>query len=146
MSKVIARVLLVFAVCSVVANGANAHGAVVQGGEFIDNYLHPEAEGSSTNLQYLIQGSVNALKGMVLGLQQGLLNDDGIRLSERCFSSDKINHDLMFMADFASRKRQLWDAVKFTTTGRDIIINEMENCRFTSTISLLQEFCHSHDY
>jgi len=69
-----------------------------------------------------------------------------MRLSETCFSSDKINSDLMFMADFVSLRRPLYDAVRFTTTARDMLINEMEHCRWTSTVELLQEYCHSHDY
>ena len=50
------------------------------------------------------------------------------------------------MADFADRKRSIFDAYKFTVTSSNLIINEMDHCNWTSTVSLLQEFCHSHDY
>ena len=50
------------------------------------------------------------------------------------------------MADFAARRKSVWDAYKFTKMGSDMLINEMDNCNWTSTVSLLQEFCHSHDY
>ena len=50
------------------------------------------------------------------------------------------------MADFAARKRSIWDAYKFTLMSSEMLVNEMDNCNWTSTISLLQEFCHSHDY
>ena len=50
------------------------------------------------------------------------------------------------MADFADRKRKIFDAYKFTKIGSEMLIREMDNCNWTSTVSLLQEFCHSHDY
>ena len=94
----------------------------------------------------IFQGTVFGLKGIILGMQQGLINDETLRLSDKCFGSEKINEDLTFMAEFAARKGSLWDVVTFTTTARDTIINEMENCRFTTTVSLLQEYCHSHEF
>ena len=66
-----------------------------------------------------------------------MLGDERIRLSDDCFGSDEINSDLMFMADFIAMKRPIYEAVKFTTTSRDMLINEMEHCRWTSTVELL---------
>ena len=103
-------------------------------------------DSADTQLRDLIKYFVQGLKGFVLGFQQGVLGDERIRLSDKCFSSDEINQDLMFMADFVSMKRPMWDAIKFTTTARDMLVNEMENCRWTSTIELLQEYCHSHEF
>ena len=117
-----------------------------------DNGASPESprpytfDSADTKLRDLIKYFVQGLKGFVLGFQQGIVGDERIRLSEKCFSSDGINNDLMFMADFVSMKRPMWDAIRFTTTARDMLVNEMENCRWTSTIELLQEYCHSHDY
>ena len=88
-----------------------------------------------------IKDVVWGIKGIVLGLQQGLLNDERIRLSDKCFGSDEINNDLLFISEFASRQGKLIDAIKFTQISRDLIINELDNCRFTATIGLLQDFC-----
>lgn len=89
---------------------------------------------------------MQGLKGSILGFQQGLLGDERIRLSEDCFGSDEINADLMFMADFIAMKRPMYEAVKFTTTARDMLMNEMAHCRWTSTVEMLQEYCHSHEF
>ena len=99
-----------------------------------------------TKMRHMIQYSVYALKGSILGFQQGLLNDERIRLSDDCFGSDEVNADLIFMSDFSARKKSIWDAYKFTKIGSEMLINEMDHCNWTSTVSLLQEFCHSHDY
>ena len=97
-------------------------------------------------MHHMIQYFVYGLKGSILGFQQGLLDDERIRLSDECFGSEGINGDLIFMSDFAARKRSIWDAYKFTVMSSEMIVNEMDNCNWTSTISLLQEFCQSHDY
>ena len=94
----------------------------------------------------MIQYFVFGLKGSIVGFQQGLLDDERIRLSDNCFGSDEINSNLIFVTEFAERKGSLWDAYKFTKMGSDMIIDEMDHCNWTSTVSLLQEFCHSHDY
>ena len=73
------------------------------------------------------------------------MGDERIRLSDKCFGSDEINNDLMFMADFVSMKLPMYEAVRFTTTSRDMLVNEMEHCRWTSTVELLQSYCHMRD-
>ena len=82
----------------------------------------------------MIQYFVFGLKGSIVGFQQGLLNDERIRLSDECFGSDEINADLIFMSDFAARKKSIWDAYKFTKLGSDMLINEMDTCNWTSTV------------
>ena len=97
MPKIVTSMLLAFFVFSLVALASdNAENSIT-------NPVVLGLEGSSSNLKFLILGSVNCLKGMMLGLQQGLLNDERIRLSAKCFGSDKINQDLIFMNKFANR-------------------------------------------
>ena len=67
-------------------------------------------------------------------------------MSETCFNGDDINSDLKYLADFLAMKLSVWDSVKFTTTARDVLLSQAEKCNWTSTVGLLQEFCHSHDY
>ena len=131
MSKIFSSIMLVISVFSLVAHAADKAEKLVK------NPVVFGLEGSKTNLEFLVVGSVNSLKGIILGLQQGLLNDERIRLSSKCFGSDKINQDLMFMLEFANRKGSITDAVRFAKNGQDLIIHEAKNCRFTSTISLL---------
>lgn len=50
------------------------------------------------------------------------------------------------MSDFVSGNLHLYDAIRFTRLGSDLILNESKHCRFTTTIGLLQEFCHMHEY
>lgn len=110
----------------------------------LENNYHP-AQGE-TLMRGIFRSFVYGLKGAILGFQQGLLDDERIRLSDACFGSDEVNTDLMFLADFAQGRRSVWEVVKFTTTARDLMINEIDHCNWTSTVKMLQEFCHSHDY
>ena len=96
--------------------------------------LNATSSGGDTKLHHMIQYFVFGLKGSIVGFQQGLLNDERIRLSDQCFGSDEINADLIFMSDFAARKKSIWDAYKFTVLGSDMLINEMDNCNWTSTV------------
>ena len=86
------------------------------------------------------------MKGGTLGLQQGLLNDERIELPDNCFGDKEVSNDLFFITRFMSRDGNLWDAYNFAVDGKNIILNEANNCRYTSTISMLQNFCQSHDY
>ena len=98
---------------------------------------YPILETDDTKMQHLIQYCVFGLKGSILGFQQGLLNDERIRLSDDCFGTDEVNADLMFMSKFAAREKSIWDAYKFTKVGSEMLINEMDHCNWTSTVSLL---------
>ena len=114
---------------------------LVPDGKYPEVAQQPKTHMRSKLLHEKIKDVVWGIKGIVLGLQQGLLNDERIRLSDKCFGSDEINNDLLFISEFASRQGKLVDAIKFTQLSRDLIINELDNCRFTATIGLLQDFC-----
>ena len=103
-------------------------------------------ESDETKLRHMIQYFVFGLKGSILGFQQGLLDDERIRLPDECFSSVETNANLMFISKFVAREKKIWDAYKFTDLSANMLMHEMENCKWVSTVSLLQEFCHSHDY
>ena len=48
----------------------------------------PYWQNGDTKLRHMIQYFVFALKGSILGFQQGLLDDERIRLSDSCFGSN----------------------------------------------------------
>merc|ERR1719188_167872 len=94
----------------------------------------------------MVQHSVWGMKGLILGLQQGLLNNERLTLPENCFAEQEVDSKLFFISKFMARDGNLWDAYHFAIDGKDIILNQADNCHYTSTISLLQDFCQSHDY
>ena len=79
-------------------------------------------------LHDLISNFIFSMKGFVLGFQQGLLKNERIRLSDKCFGTDEVNANLVFLSEFATFRRPIWEVVKFTTTATDMIIDEMVNC------------------
>ena len=99
-----------------------------------------------TNMENLIANTVWGVKGGIVGFQQGLLNDERIRLSDDCFNEQRVASDLFFMSSFAARERPMWEAVRFAEISSNLLLQEMETCNWTSTVRLLQEYCHSHDY
>ena len=93
-------------------------------------------------MKYKVGDIVYGIKGLILGFQQGLLNDERIRLSDECFTSLETSQDLKFLAEFAQKKRSIWDVYEFTKTSTDMIMEEFDNCNWTSTIDLLQAYCY----
>ena len=49
-------------------------------------------------LHDLIANFIFAMKGFILGFQQGLLNNERIRLSDQCFGTDEVNENLVFLS------------------------------------------------
>ena len=98
---------------------------------------HYARQTGETRMRSMFRSFVFGIKGAILGFQQGLLDDERIRLSDECFGSDEVNSDLIFLADFAQGRRSIWEVVKFTTTARDLLINEIDHCNWTSTVRML---------
>ena len=80
---------------------------------------------------------------MMAGLQKGLLNNDMVKLGDKCFDLE-TNDDIQFGYLFMTRQRPITDVVKFTTKTVGIINSSMENCGYTGSVKMLQDFCRYH--
>ena len=78
------------------------------------------------------------------GYQKGMLNNDMQKLSDDCFGTLQVQEDMQFAYMFMSRQRPITDVVKFTQKMVGIINSSMDDCGYTNSIKMLQDFCRKH--
>ena len=83
-------------------------------------------------------------KGFMAGGMKGLLNNDMHKLDDKCFGTEEIQEDIQFGYEFMSRMRPISDVIKFTTRTVGVINTSADDCGYTGSVRMLQDFCRKH--
>ena len=83
-------------------------------------------------------------KGFMAGYMKGLLNNDMHKVDDKCFGTVEIQEDIQFGYEFMSRMRPISDVLKFTTRTVGVINTSMDDCGYTGSVKMLQDFCRKH--
>ena len=66
------------------------------------------------------------------------------KLSDDCFGTLEIQEDMQFAYLFMTRQRPITDVIKFTQKMVGVINTSCDDCGYTNSIKMLQDFCRKH--
>ena len=72
------------------------------------------------------------------------MNNDMQKLGDKCFNTIEIQDDIQFGYLFMTRQRPITDVVKFTQRTVGVINTSLDDCGYTGSVKMLQDFCRNH--